>query len=98
MKAVQLFQCLSLLISPHSCLYFSYEKSTKKPSFWLGVQGDDLQVESGKVMDVEEIQTSLAQKPTILKPLQINQVVNKILQSAILPKKKSIFIVFVLVT
>ena len=38
-------------------------------------------------MDVEEIQTSLAQKPTILKPLQINQVVNKILQSAILPKK-----------
>ena len=31
-----------------------------------------------KMMDVQETQTSLSQKQSILKPIQINQIVNKI--------------------
>ena len=53
--------------------------SSKNLRLWWADLGDDENaVKADKVMDVEENQTSLAQKTSILKQIQIHQLVNKI--------------------
>ena len=55
-----------------------FNGNTNQKLFWADLSDDEDAVKADKVMDVEENQTSLAQKTSILKPIQIHQLVNKI--------------------
>ena len=55
-----------------------FNSNKNQKLFWADLSDDEDAVKADKVMDVEENQTSLAQKTSILKPIQIHQLVNKI--------------------
>ena len=55
-----------------------FNGNTNQKLFWADLSDDEDAVKADKVMDVEENQTSLMQKTSILKPIQIHQLVNKI--------------------